>query len=199
MFFDVHQICSCLVVLVCFAWCFWWFVVGPLKAPLPVPLISIRFASVCACFGCFCLVVSLFLVRSPVGIPYHFYRFPSDLLVFWPEKTKRQGSIRQAMEKTPKKRTPKADRSEPAPGPNGRLLPERTKRQGSTRSLPAPSAEAAPRFAFWPAPGPNCLYSLSIYSRRVPKGKVLSVLSRHRRQKQHRDSHFEPAPGLNYL
>ena len=57
------------------------------------------------------------------------------------------------MEKTPKKRTPKADRSEPAPGPNGRLLQERTKRQGSIRSLPAPSAEAAPRFAFWPAPG----------------------------------------------
>jgi hypothetical protein len=133
------------------------------------------------------------LVRSPGGTPYHFCRFPSDLLVFWPERTKRRGSIRQAPRKTPKKRTPKADRSEPAPGPNGRLLPGGTKRRGSIRSLPAPSAEAAPRFAFWPAP--NCL-SLFVYSRREPKGEVLSVLSRHRRQKQHRDSHFGRPRGL---
>ena len=143
MFFDVHQICSCLVVF--------------LRHPLPFPLISIRFASVCACFGCFCLVVFAVFGKVLRGHPLPFLLISIRFARFWQERTKRQGSIRQAKEKTPKKRTPKADRSEPAPGPNGRLLPESTKRQSSIRSLPAPSAEAAPRFAFWPGPGPNCL------------------------------------------
>ena len=59
-----------------------------------------------------------------------------------------------------------------------RLLPERTKRQGSICSAPAPAGEAAPRFAFWPAPGPNCLKRLSACPRGEPKGKVLSVQPR---------------------
>ena len=126
---------------------------------LPFPLMSIRFASVFPCFGCFCLLVFTVLAGSSEGNPYHLCRFPSDSLVFWPAPG-HLSVYSRGEPKTPKKRTPKADRSEPAPGP-------------------------------------NCLHSLSVYSRREPKGKVLSVQPRPRRQTELRS--FWPAPGLRLL
>jgi len=132
----------------------WW---GPLKHPLPFPLISIRFANVFACFGCFGLLVFAVFGKVFRGHTPPFLLISIRYVCYLAEENQKARFYPPNPAENTKKRTPKADRSEPAPGPNDRFLPESTKRQGFICSPPAPSAEAAPRFAIWPAPGPNCL------------------------------------------
>ena len=108
-----------MVVLVVFAYCFWWFLVGP-----------------------------------PWGTPNNFLEFPSRLLVF--------------------------------------LVVLVVFASWFSLFLVGPPG-ARPTISF--AVHQICSF-LVIYSRGEPKGKVLSARPRHRREKQHRDSHLSRPRGL---